>query len=580
MTRTVAESLVDLMVEAGIHDVYGVVGDSANPVADAIRRTDGKLNFIHVRNEEAGAFAAGADAQVSGRPTAVLGSSGPGSLHLLNGLYDCDRNGAPVFAIVTHIPSTEIGTRYFQETRPDLIFLDCTRYIGYISSPAQMPRIAELAMQAAILERGVGMVILPGDIGAMKVETPLLRHPLAKERPEVRPPDTDLDKLAELIAKGQRIAIYAGDGCRAARNEVLELSQRLHAPIGYPYRGKDIFEADNPNAVGMTGLLGEGGAIEALAQCDLLLLLGTDFPFHHFMPADTVIAQVDIAPGHLGRRAKVDLGLVGDIGETLRALLPRITQREDRSFLDDVLAHHKNALEQLQTYVDHAGLGNGLRPEMVATAISELAADDAIFTVDTGMCNVWGARYLRMKSGQRFLASFGHGSMANAMPQAIGAKLGAPDRQVVALCGDGGLTMLMGELLTAGGLDIRVKLMVFNNSTLGMVRAEMEVAGYPPFGTDVSNPDFGALAKVVGLHGERVERAEDIRPAIERALAYEGPALIDFVTDPRALAMPPTTEVGQVEGMALAMTKLVFAGDTTEVLETIKSNLRDIAQAL
>jgi len=580
MTRTVAEGLVDLMLEAGIRNVYGVVGDSANPVADAIRRTDGKLNFIHVRNEEAGAFAAGADAQVSGRPTAVLGSSGPGSLHLLNGLYDCDRNGAPVFAIVTHIPSTEIGTRYFQETRPDLIFLDCTRYLGYISSPAQMPRIAELAMQAAILERGVGMVILPGDIGAMNVDAPLLGHPLALARPEIRPSDADVAKLASLIAKSRCVTIYGGDGCRAARSEVLQLCRLLHAPVAYPYRGKDIFEADNPNAAGMTGLLGEGGAVRALAECDLLLLLGTDFPFHHFMPTDTVIAQVDIAPAHLGRRAKVDLGLVGDIGETLRALLPQITQREDRSFLDDVLSHHLDAMERLQTYATHEGSGNGLRPEMVASAISDLAADDAIFTVDTGMCNVWGARYLQMTPGRRFLASFGHGSMANAMPQAIGAQLGAPDRQVVALCGDGGFTMLMGELLTAGGLDIPVKLMVFNNSTLGMVRAEMEVAGYPPFGTDVRNPDFGALAKVAGLHGERVERAENIRPAIERALAYEGPALIDFVTDPRALAMPPTTEVGQVKGMALAMTKLVFAGDTTEVLETIKSNIRDIAQAL
>jgi len=580
MARTVAEHLIDVMLEAGIRNVYGVVGDSANPVADAIRRTDGKLRFIHVRNEEAGAFAAGADAQVSGVPTAVLGSSGPGSLHLLNGLYDCDRNGAPVFAIVTHIPSTEIGTRYFQETRPDLIFLDCTRYLGYITSPAQMPRVAELAMQAAILERGVGMVILPGDIAAMNVDEPLLGHPLAMVRPEIRPRDADVAELANLIAKSHRVTIYGGDGCRAARSEVLQLARLLHAPVAYPYRGKDIFEADNPNAVGMTGLLGEGGAVRALAECDLLLLLGTDFPFRHFMPTDTTIAQVDIAPAHLGRRAKVDLGLVGDIGETLRALLPQINQRDDRSFLDDVVDHHLHAIERLQTYATHDGSGSGLRPEMVATAISELADDDAIFTVDTGMCNVWGARYLQMTPGRRFLASFGHGSMANAMPQAIGAKLGAPERQVVALCGDGGFTMLMGELLTAGSLEIPVKLMVFNNSTLGMVRAEMEVAGYPPFGTDVHNPDFGALAKVAGLHGERVERAEEIRPAIERAFAHDGPALIDFVTDPRALAMPPKTEASQVQGMALAMTKLVFSGDSAEVLETIKSNLRDIPQAL
>jgi len=447
-------------------------------------------------------------------------------------------------------------------------------------SPAQMPRIAELAMQAAVLEGGVGMVILPGDVGAMKVENPVLRHPLAMERPETRPSEADLDELATLIAKGRKIAIFAGDGCRAARDEVLRLSRLLHAPVAYPYRGKDIFEADNPNAAGMTGLLGEGGAVKALAECDLLLLLGTDFPYRHFMPADSTIVQVDIAPGHLGRRAKVDLGLLGDIGETLRALLPRIPQREDKSFLEDVLSRHRDAVDKLQTYVTHPGSGEGLRPEMVATAISDLASDDAIFTVDTGMCNVWGARYLHMKRGRRFLASFGHGSMANAMPQAIGAKLAAPDRQVVALCGDGGLTMLMGELLTAAALHIPVKLMVFNNSSLAMVRVEMEVAGYPPFGTDVHNPDFGELAKVVGLHGERVERAEDVRPAIERALAHDGPALIDFVTDPRALAMPPETKVSEVRGMALAMTRLVFSGDTAELIETIKSNIRDIPQAL
>jgi len=579
MTRTVAEGLIDLMLEAGIRNVYGLVGDSANPVADAIRRTDGKLSFIQVRNEEAGAFAAGADAQVSGRPTAVLGSSGPGSLHLLNGLYDCNRNGAPVFAIVTHIPSTEIGTLYQQETRPDLIFSDCTRYLGYITSPAQMPRIGEIALQAAIRERGVGMVVVPGDVAAMKVSVSASRYPLALEAPVVRPSDADIDSLDTLITKSRRIAIYGGEGCRAARDEVIQLSQLLKAPVGYSYRGKDVLEANNPNAVGMIGLLGQGGATRALGKCDLLLLLGTDFPYRQFMPTHAAIAQVDIDSHHLGRRAKLDLGLVGDVGETLRAVMPRVSQRNDRSFLDDVLRHHRHSLEQRQTYATHEGSGKGLRPEMVATAISDLAADDAIFAVDTGMCSVWGARYVQMKPGRRFLASFGHGSMANAMPQAIGAKLGAPERQVVALCGDGGLTMLMGELLTAGGLGIPVKLMVFNNSSLAMVRVEMEVAGYVPFGTDVQNPDFGALARVVGLHGERVETAEEIRPAIERAFAQPGPALVDFVTDPRAFAMPPRTEGKQIRGTALAMTRLAFGGNVADVAETVKSNIRNVPQA-
>jgi pyruvate dehydrogenase (quinone) len=579
MARNVAEHLVEIMVQAGIQNVYGMVGDSANPVVDAIRRADGNLAFIQIRNEEAGAFAAGAEAMITGRPTAVLGSSGPGSLHLLNGLYDCDRNGAPVFAIVTHIPSSEIGTDYFQETRPELIFDHCTRYVGYITSPAQMPRLAELALEAAVLERGVGMVILPGDVGVMEVDHPTGR-PLAKARPKIRPMDVDLDTLAERIADSRRPLIFGGEGCRDARPEVLQLAQLLHAPVAYTYRGKDVLEADNPNAVGMTGLLGWGGAYRALAECDLLLLLGTDFPYRDFLATDATIVQIDDEPAHLGRRAEVDLPLVGDVGDTLQCLLPRLAQRGDRAFLDAVLDGHREAVERIGTYVTHEGSGQGLRPEMVATAISDLAADDAVFTNDTGMCNVWGARYLRMKPGQRLLASFRHGSMANALPQAIGATIGAPDRQVVALCGDGGFSMLMGELLTLAGLDLPVKLMLFNNSTLGMVRIEMTVAGYIPFGTDVRNPDFGAMARAAGIHGERVERAGDVRPAIERAFAHDGPALIDFVTDPRALSMPPKTTVSQVAGMALAMTKLVFAGDSAEVAETIRSNVRNIPQAL
>ena len=580
MAQTVAEILVDQMVEVGIRKVYGIVGDSANPIVDALRRHTSDIEFIHVRNEEAGAFAAGADAQISGRPTAVLGSSGPGSLHLVNGLYDCQRNAAPVFAIATHIPSTEIGSGYFQETNPEAIFSGCTNYVALISTPGQMPRISELALQAAILERGVGMVILPGDVAAMEVDQPMLGHPVLTDRPLIRPSDEALDKAVRLIAGAKQIAIHGGEGTRHARAEVLRLSETLQAPISFAYRGKDVLEADNPAGVGMTGLLGWGGATGALAECDLLLMLGTDFPYHAFLPSGKTIIQVDDKPLHLGRRAAVDLGLVGDVGETLRALIPRLEKRTDSHFLDTVVKHHHKMVKEIQTYVTHEGSGQGLRPEMVATALSDLAADDAVFTVDTGMCNVWGARYLQMKPGRRILASFSHGSMANALPQALGAKVGSPDRQVVALCGDGGLSMLMGELLTAAGLDIPVKLMVFNNSTLGMVRAEMMVVGYQPWGTDVRNPDFGAVATAVGLHGERVEHAADIRPAIERAFAHPGPALIDFVTDPRALAVPPHTTIEEVKGFALTTGKLVFSGDFAEAWGQAKSNIRDLRQAL
>jgi pyruvate dehydrogenase (quinone) len=577
---TVAEILVDQMVEAGIRKVYGIVGDSANPIVDALRRHSSDIEFVHVRNEEAGAFAAGGDALISGRPTAVLGSSGPGSVHLLNGLYDCQRNAAPVFAIATHIPSAEIGTGYFQETAPAFIFEDCCNYVGTISSATQMPRISELALQAAILGRGVGMVILPGDISAAEVEHDLIQRPLITQRPLIRPTNADIDRAAALINGAKRIVIFGGYGTKDARAEVLKLSDKLKAPIGYAYRGKDVLEADNPNAVGMTGLLGWGGVTAALHECDLVLMLGTDFFYHAFLPAKPTIIQVDDNPSHLGRRASVDLGLTGDVGETIRALLPKVEKRTETKFLDKITKHHAKAVKHLQTYVDHKGSGDGLRPEMVATALSDLAEDDAVFSIDTGMCNVWGARYLHMKPGRRLLASFGHGSMANAMPQAIGAKVGSPERQVIALCGDGGFTMLMGELLTAAGLDIPVKLMIFNNSTLGMVRAEMMVVGYEPWGTDVRNPDFGAMARAVGVHGERVEHADDIRPAITRAFEHDGPALIDFVTDPRALAMPPTTTLEQVKGFALTTSKLVFSGEVAEVWEQAKSNIRDVGQVV
>jgi len=580
VSKTVAEILVDQMVGVGIRSVYGIVGDSANPIVDAMRRHTGDINFVHVRNEEAGAFAAGADAQVSGRPAAVLGSSGPGSVHLLNGLYDCQRNGSPVFAIATHIPSTEIGTGYFQETDPMGMFRGCCNYVATISTPAQMPRLSQLALQAAILDRGVGIVILPGDIAAAKVDAPLLEHSVVTGRPVARPTDTALDEARDMIESAKKVVIYGGEGTRQARDEVLELSDTLKAPVAYAYRGKDVLEHDNPAAVGMIGLLGWGAATEALGKCDLMVMLGSDFPYRDFIPSDVKIIQVDDQPLHLGRRAKIDLGLAGDVGETLRALLPRLKPRSDSKFLDSATKKHAKAVKDLHTYVDHQGSGEGLRPEMVADALSEMAEPDAVFSVDTGMCNVWGARYLKMKEGRRILGSFGHGSMANAMPQAIGAKIGSPDRQVIALCGDGGFSMLMGELLTASGLDIPVKLMVFNNSTLGMVRAEMMVAGFQPFGTDVKNPDFGALATAAGLHGERVEDAADIRPAIERALKHPGPALIDFVTDPRALAMPPKATFEEVKGFALTTSKLVFGGESAEAWAQVKSNIRDVKQAL
>ena len=528
------------MIDAGIERIYGIVGDSANSLIDAIHHSDGQIEFINVRNEEAGAFAAGADADISGGISAVFGSCGPGSLHLVNGLYDCNRNSAPVFAVATHIPQPEIGSRFFQETRPDWIFADCTKYLGYATTARQMPRMAELAIQAALLERGVGMVILPGDVARAPLDNPMLAHPIARSRPVSLPSKDDLAALAKLIDRCGKIVIYGGAGCRDGRDDVLALSRKIQAPIAWAYRGKDVLEADNPNGIGMVGHLGWGAAAEAFKECELLLMLGTDFPFHSFYPKNSTIVQIDDTPSQLGRRAIVNMALAGDIATTIKALLPMIAQKEERAFLDSMLALNRDMVRLMNTPLSEAQNGHPISPEQLAHAIDGLADKNAIFTVDTGMCNVWSARYLNMKKDQRLLASFGHGSMANALPQAIGAALAAPGRQVIALCGDGGLTMLMGELLTAVGQNLPVKLMVFNNSSRAMVHREMKDAGYPPWGTEVKNPDFGAVARAMGLYGERVEKADDIRGAIARALEYPGPALIDFVTD--LLADPPSPQ--------------------------------------
>ena len=507
--QTVAEMLVDQMVEAGIRNVYGIVGDSANPIVDAMRRHTAEINFVHVRNEEAGAFAAGADAQVSGRPTAVLGSSGPGSVHLLNGLYDCQRNGAPVFAIATHIPSTQIGTGYFQETQPEQIFAGCCNYVAMITSPDQMPRLSELALQAAILERGVGMVILPGDVGAAEVD-----QADAQARDRHRAPADPPDRCGAGRGRGDHRGRRRGSRSTAARGRAppatrCSSSRRtLQAPIGYAYRGKDVLEHDNPAAVGMTGLLGWGGATQRdAASATCCSCSAATSPTTCSCPSGPKIIQVDDSSSHLGRRANIALGLVGDVGETLRALLPRLTARTDSAFLDDIVEHHHDRRSRTSRPTStHQGSRRGAATRDGRRDAQRAGRRRRDLHRRHRHVQRLGRALPRHEAGRRILASFGHGSMANAMPQAIGAKVGSPDRQVIALCGDGGFSMLMGELLTAAGLDIPVKLMVFNNSTLGMVRAEMMVVGYEPFGTDVKNPDFGALATAAGIHGERVEQ--------------------------------------------------------------------------
>jgi pyruvate dehydrogenase (quinone) len=573
MALTVAEQLVDTLARAGVRQVYGVVGDSLNPVTDAIRR-GGSIRWVDVRHEETGAFAAGAEAQLTGNLAVCAGSCGPGNLHLINGLFDAHRSAAPVLAIAAHIPSSEIGTGYFQETHPDQLFRECSHYCELVSHPRQSPRVLHSAIQHAVSKRGVSVVVLPGDIAALEAPADAIAHAPVTALPVVRPADADLARLADLVNRGKTVALFCGIGCAGAHDEVVALAQKLQAPVGYSFRGKEWVEHDNPNAVGMSGLLGWGAAYKAMHECDVLLLLGTDFPYESFMPTAPKIAQIDLRAERLGRRSKLDLGLCGDVRDTLGALLPLVEAKSDRAFLDAMLEQHRVARRKLRAYVDHVGKRRPIHPEYVAATLDELAGPDAVFTIDTGMCAVWGARYLRAEKGRRILGSFNHGSMANALPQAVGAQTAYPGRQVISLSGDGGLAMLLGELLTVAQYQLPVKIVLFNNHRLGMVQLEQEAAGLPHYGVELKNPNFAALAEAVGLRGLRVEDPAEVRPALEQALDSTGPVLTDVVTDPNVLSMPPKATIQQAKGFALAMTKMAFTGELADVTDTVMANWR------
>ena len=573
MAQTVAEHLVNTLARAGLRQIYGVVGDSLNPVTDALRR-NGTIKWVDVRHEESGAYAAGAEAQLTGSLAVCAGSCGPGNLHLINGLFDAHRSMAPVLAIAAHIPSSEIGTGYFQETHPEQLFRECSHYCELISNSRQAPRVIQSAMQHAVSKRGVSVIVLPGDVAALEEPANGFAQGAVGACPQVRPCDEDLARLSDLLNKGQRVTLFCGAGCAGAHDEVVALADKLKAPVGYSFRGKEWIECDNPNAVGMTGLLGWGAAYKAMHGCDVLVLLGTDFPYESFMPADPKIAQVDVRAERLGRRSKLDLGLCGDVRETIRALLPLVKPATDRTFLDAMLEQHAVARRKLRAYVDHVGKRRPIHPEYVAATVNELATQDAVFTVDTGMCCVWGARYVEAARNRRLIGSFNHGSMANALPQAIGAQTAYPGRQVISFCGDGGLAMLMGELLTLAQYQLPVRIVLFDNHRLGMVQLEQEAAGLPHYGVELKNPNFAALAAAVGLTGLRVEDPAQVRPALEKALATRGPVLVDVVTDANVLSMPPKATIQQTKGFALAMTKMAFTGELEDVTDTVMANWR------
>ena len=576
MAKSVADQLVEMLVNAGIKRIYAVTGDSLNEVNDAVRR-NGQIQWVHVRHEEAGAYAASAEAQLNGL-ACCAGSSGPGHVHLINGLYDAHKAGAPVIAIASTVMSTEFGSEYFQETNTIKLFDDCSCYNQIATTPAQLPRMLQAGIQHALHKKGVAVVGLPGDLTKMDAEDIITSVQNYNPVAEVKPSEDDLAQLAELIQQHQKITIFCGIGASDAHDEVVELSQRLNAPVGYSFRGKMSIQYDNPNEVGMTGLLGLPSAFHSMNESDLLILLGTDFPYTQFMPVDCKIVQVDIKPERIGRRAKVDIGLSGSVKDTLRALLPLIAQKTDDSFLQAQLKFYSEVKKHMQTYVDDAGEKEFIHPEFVAKLIDEIASKDAIFTVDTGMSCVWGARYINATGKREMLGSFNHGSMANAMPQAIGAALTCPGRQVVALCGDGGISMLLGDLATITQYKLPIKVIVFNNRSLGMVKLEMEVAGIPDWQTDMYDPDFAMVAQAMGMKGMTVKDPDDVKQALKEAFLYKGPVLVNIFTDPNALAMPPKVEFEQVKGMALSMSKLVLNGRMDEVLDTIKANYKHLKE--
>lgn len=571
MAKNVADALVDTLAAHGVERIYGVAGDSLNGITDSIRRRE-SMRWVHVRHEETAAFAAGAEAHLTGRLAVCAGSCGPGNLHLINGLYDGHRSRVPVLAIAAQIPSNEIGSGYFQETRPEHVFAQCSHYCELVSQPDQMPRVLDIAIQTALSRRGVSVIALPGDIALRAAVEHRAGPPFREPNPGVCPSDEEVAAL-ELLNASEKITILGGAGCAGAHGELIQLAGMLKAPIVHAMRGKEFIEYDNPFDVGMTGLLGFSSGYHAMMNCDVLLMLGTDFPYRQFLPSDATIVQIDLRGEQLGRRARLDHGLVGDVRSTLRALLPRLSPSKDDRHLKTSLEHYQAARKGLDELAVGEPGKKPIHPQYVARAIDELAAKDAIFSCDVGTPTIWAARYLTMNGQRRLLGSFNHGSMANALPQAIGAQASHRGRQVIALSGDGGFAMLMGDLLTLRQLDLPVKLVVFRNDALAFVELEMKAAGILDFGTSLHNPNFAGMAEAAGLLGLTAETPEQVRPMIGQALEHDGPALVEVLVSRQELAMPPTITLEQMTGFSLFMLKAVLSGRGDEIIDLARVNL-------
>lgn len=582
MAQNFAENVVAKLEELGIKRIYGLVGDSLNPLSDAVRQSD--IEWVHVRNEEAAAFAAGADSLAADELAVCGASCGPGNTHFVQGLYESHRNGSKVLAIASHIPTMEIGSSFFQETHPELLFQECSSYCEVVHNPDQGMRVFHNAVQNTLAGNGVSVMVVPGDVFAADVtdgpHTADSVYATGKNK-RVYPDPHEAARLVEAINKADKVTLFCGYGARNARDEVFALAEKIKSPIGHSFRGKMYFEHDNPYDVGMSGLLGYGACLDAMDESDLFIMVGTDFPYSDWLP-DENVAQIDIDGSHIGRRTKVDYPVVGDVKSVIENILPHIEENKDRKFLDKMLKRHYQLLEHVvNNYTKKAAESTKpIHPELAASVLDELADDDAYFTVDTGMCNVWSSRYLTPNGKRDEAASFLHGTMANALPMAIGVQAAFPDRQVISWSGDGGLGMLMGELLTIKLHQLPVKVMCFNNSSLGMVKLEMMVQGMPYFGTDHEEANYAEIAKGVGIKSFRVEDPDDLKPVIKEALEYDGPALVDIVTDPNALSLPPGITWDMMKGFTKSGARTAFLeGGVGRLFDLAKSNLRHIGGA-
>ena len=574
MAASVADVMVATLKASGVRRVYGIPGDSVNGFTDALRR-DGGITWEHVRHEEAAAFAAAAEAALTGELAVCAGSCGPGNLHLINGLFDANRSRVPVLAIAAQIPREEIGGTYFQETHPDQLFRECSVYCELVSVPEQLPRLLQIAMRTAVQRGGVAVVVVPGEVFLADAPSAGVT-PVRTAYSMVRPDDGSLAAAADVLNAADRVAILAGAGCAGAHDQLIALAAALKAPVVHAFRGKEFVEYDNPYDVGMTGLIGFGSGYRAMEHCDALVMLGTDFPYRQFLPDDVPVIQVDVRGEQIGRRIPVQVPLVGTVGATIDALLPMITVKTDSAYLDRLTAHYRRARGRLDKLARDRRTDSPLHPQYVAAAIDRLAAPDAIFTADVGTPVIWAARYLRMNGTRRLVGSFNHGSMANALPHAIGAQASHPGRQVIALSGDGGIAMLLGELITLRQQHLPVKVVVFSNGALSFVELEMKAAGIVTYGTDLDNPDFAGIARAAGLFGVRVDKAGDLDDALQGAFGHDGAALVEVATARQELSLPPKLSYGQIKGFTLYATRTILSGEGSELIELARTNLREL----